>query len=209
MKNLKILLYTFLFGGVFFIFIVVGIVLGFRIGSFIEVFPYSGYYASWKPLNGSVKFTEIVDVNPDTIWARTTEGKLFFGELCFNESKTCDPKWRETTSVPNNAHDNDYWPDIIKSKSCPEDDQGYPKKLSGEVVECVTKSFLEGGKDQSTYIALLQDGTLWQWYQFHPNNDVPLVALCIGPFAGLLLGIGVGVGFLRTLQKRYKISIKQ
>ena len=190
-----------LFAIIFVIIVFLGITLGFRVGSFIEDFPTSGAFTSWRLLNSPVKFTEIVDINPDGIWAQTTEGKLYFGLLCYEQVEICDSQWKETTSIPSNAHDNDYWPTMEKGKTCQKDVQGYPKKLPGEIVECVIKSFPEGGRGQSTYVALLKDGTLWQWYQFHPNNDVPIVALIIGPFIGLVLGVIAGVRFLRLRKK--------
>jgi hypothetical protein len=189
---------NFLLGIVLLIFICSGTTLGLRVGNGIDDIQNSGAYTSWVLLNSQVKFTEIVDISRESIWARTMEGNLYV----YNNAQ-----WKETISVPSNAHENDVSLTMKKGKTCP-DIQDYPKKFPGEVVECAIVSWLDPGGGESFYYALIKDGTLWWWQRKRSASDMlPPPGMGIGLLVGFLLGILAGILFLRILQKKYKISL--
>jgi hypothetical protein len=190
---------TLFFALVFLIIVFFGMAIGFWVGSTIENLPSTGVFTSWELLKSPVKFIKISDASSDGVWAQTIDNKLYFwgfGNLCSGKLNVKCLQWVETANVPSNAHKNDVAP-MSKGKDC-------PKKYPGEIAECI---FLPLGGPGFYYFALLKDGTLWEWSSPSPT-DVPLLSMFICPSIGLLLGIVVAVALLRTLQKRFKISIK-
>jgi hypothetical protein len=185
---------------IFVVIVLLGGWLGFQVGSFIQDIPKTGVFTSWELLNSPVRFIEIIYVNSNTIWAQTAEDKLYFWGLCDSiDSVTCG-QWTEMGSIPSDAYRDDH-SQMVKGKDCPENDVGLLiKKYPGKIVECSRVLRFSGAGGNFTYFALLEDGTIWEW-DIPSGTDVPIIALCIGPFVGLSLGIVIGVWVLRLRKK--------
>lgn len=100
----------------FIVFSVLGSAVGFGVGCIVVTLNNEGLFATWKQLDGSLKFEQIVDVTSQTIWAQTSDGKIYSrGSSCYHEAQ-CNT-WAETKEVPNLVYDGPEQP-MIKSDSC-------------------------------------------------------------------------------------------
>jgi hypothetical protein len=182
--------------GVFFLIICIGIIFGCFFGWGVDFLPSTGVFTSWELLDSPVKFTKIVHINSDGIWAETEVRKLYFWgffDYCFlNPQEICN-QWVETTEIPDDAYRNDY-SRMSKDKNCPESSIN-PKKYPGEITECALVFLRRGSGFSSTYFALVKDGTLWEWAP-PSGTDFPIMTTFIGPSIGALFGIIVGIGYL-------------
>ncbi len=182
--------------GIFFLIIFLGIIFGCLAGGIIDFLPSSGVFTSWELLDSPVKFTQIMHINSDGIWAQTKDNKLYFwgfGNFCSGKLNVKCLQWVETANIPSDAYRDDY-SRMGKGKNCPESSV-YPKKYPGETIECARAFLRRGPGYYSTYFALIKDGTLWEWAP-PPGTDTAGMTLLVGPFIGLLLGIIVGIVYL-------------
>jgi hypothetical protein len=84
MQTLKHFLQEFL---LFILFSILGIVFGYGVAKISLVPVHQGAFVFWKSLNGTYKFTTILDANSKTIWAQTDDGKTYYWNTrCFIES---------------------------------------------------------------------------------------------------------------------------
>lgn len=182
---------------------ILGIIIGFNIGHRMENPP---IITSWEALNNPVKITEIVNVSyPEgEIGAKGVDGKLYFWG-CIDQ--TCH-QWNEVPTLPDDYQKEPGLP-IKKLKSCPKNDpsdRNFPtEEPSGIIVECVFQYTRSGMGFTGTYIVLLEDGKVWRWHPQNIATDFPIFSLMIGPFLGILIGLCIGVFFVR----RYFFSKKR
>lgn len=145
----------------------------------------------WKKIEGSYNFVEIIDANPETLWAKTAEGKLYYLEFNCSESGEC-VQWVETKDIPSDIHN--YGPEsaerpLERGKTCPSTGGPYPKP-SQKVVECVLNAYMTVVYI-GTYYALMDDGTIWYWNVPAGNDSID--AADVYGLLGLVLGFVVSI----------------
>jgi hypothetical protein len=176
----------FLFTLVFFIFAILGIAVGFGTGYVVNILHNDGLFSSWKLLDGSLKFKQIVDVTSQTIWARTAEEKLYSWDTnCYREPK-CNT-WVETKDVPDDIHYGGEIP-ISKDRACQLLDFKFLRQPPGNVVECVRAGYSGPESGVIVYYALLSDGKILAW-KFSGSVIDEIFLPVFFSFAGLILGI--------------------
>jgi hypothetical protein len=152
---------------------------------------------------------EIVNVSyPEgEIGAKGVDDKLYFWG-CIDQ--TCH-QWNEVPTLPDNDQKQPGLP-IKKLKSCPESnpsDGNFPtEEPPGIIAECVFQYTRSGLGFTGTYIALLEDCKVWRWHPQNTATDFPILSLMIGPSLGFLIGLFMGVFFVRQylLSKDKKIA---
>lgn len=185
-KNL--LLLFFLFVG--------GVIAGYKIGRHIVDLQASGSFVSWKPLVGPYKFEEIVDANSSTVWAKTSDGKLYSWDCQYHECI-----WTEVENVPADAHEYDQGmgeQPLNKGDTCPVDDSFSPSnEPPGKIVGCALGWYRGIDTGFGSYYALLEDGTIWSW---HHTNDVINASVIIIPLSILdVILVGSAIFFIIIL----------
>jgi uncharacterized protein YneF (UPF0154 family) len=176
-------------------FLLLGVISGFWVGIRMEN---PRIITSWEALNNPVKIMEIVNVSyaEGAIAAKGVDGKLYYlgciDQICH--------QWDEVSTLLDGYQKQQELP-IKKLKSCPQNDPpdgNLPaEEPPGIIVECVFQYTRSGLGFTGTYIALLEDGKVWRWHPQNTATDFPIFSLIIGPSLGLLMGLFMGVFFVR------------
>lgn len=180
MERVKSILLTLLF---FIVFSVLGIAVGFGVGHVVVILDNEGLFSSWKLLDGSLKFEQIIDATSQTVWAKTNDGKLYSWKFnCLN----CN-RWIETQDVPTDLYDSGER-SMIKDITCETDSYKFFRQPPGHLVECARGWFAGPEFGTVVYYALLEDGKIWTWQ--HTSSMVFDIIVPISfSFGGLILGI--------------------
>ncbi len=143
--------------------------------------------APWQQIDSPYKFAEIVDVAPNSLWAKTAENKLYYlGFQCQYGGKEC-VKWIETKEIPSDIHNYEpesAEPPLQRGKTCPTTPRPFPPEPPQTVVECVLDI---SNPYNSRYYALLDDGTIWYWNTPVGNDSIGSEDVIA------LLGLGIGI----------------
>jgi hypothetical protein len=192
----------YLFGSMS-LFAIAGIIVGIIAGIVILYFQNIGAFTRWQLLDGSAKFTHIVNGNTSTVWAQSSDGKLYVRNLnCVWEK--CD-FWTETESVPEDAmapHEG-----ISISSTCSVESGVKPKKQPGNVVECALARGAMYETSWIVYYALLDDGTIWYW-KYTSDLYAFLYTIFTSLLAGVILGVLTSlVIFIIRIKRRKNLTL--
>jgi hypothetical protein len=176
------------------IFSIVGISIGFVVGVDVITLYGEGLFTSWQQFESSLKFNKIIDLNYRTIWAKTSDGKLYSLDFNCYRDEPCN-KWIEIDKMPSNIHG--FGEQIaIENAPCQIRDFRF-YRTPKNVVQCAESSIK--GIEFSTYnhYVLLENGTIWtsQFSSLSINSEVLLLFSSIG----LVLGF---VAFVRFVKRR-------
>ncbi len=159
----------------------------------------------WEQINSSYTFTQIVDANSHSIWAKTTENRMYAWDFYCDSTTRCK-EWVETDIIPDNAHDIGGVGELqmVKATTCQLFETS-PKQSPKNVVECAVGSHqLTVGS--STYYALLKDGTIWYWIT-PVDSDGPGLEFYLaikGFFLGFLASGVLGIVFIIAMIRATK-----
>ena len=163
----------------FIVFSVLGIAVGFSAGYSIVVLDNEGLFSSWKLLNGSLKFEQIIDATSQTVWAQTKDGKFYSWNFnCLN----CN-QWVETQEVPTDLYDFGER-SMIKDVTCETRGHKFFRKPPGNIVECARGWFAGPEFGTVAYYALLEDGEIWTW-----QHSSSMIFDIVVPIFFLLVGL--------------------
>jgi hypothetical protein len=171
--------------------------LGLAIGKGWSHFRQDGYGSSWKTLSSTPKFVNIVDATPTDVWARASDGKLYYHAYNCWSGSGCY-QWIGTPSVPDNTHFG-MRPPVDRGSTCPEANSfKYLGNPPGNIIECIRAISI--GMDivpgNIVYYALMEDGTIWAWSYSASMLD-GLASEGLGLCSGLMLAIIVSITFVR------------
>lgn len=179
----------------------VGAIAGFKIGSYFVDIQSSGVFVSWKLLDGSYKFKEIVDANSSMVWAKTADEKLYSWDCQYHECI-----WTEVEKVPADAHENYQGmgeQPLNKGDICPADESFSPsEEPPGKIVECALGWYRATDAGLGSYFVLLEDGTIWSWQHTSDVINASMTIIPLSVFDGLLVGSAIFLIIILTL-KRY------
>ena len=100
------------------LFSTLGFIFGCVAGIIVAGISYSSVFASWKLLDGPMKFKQITEVTSQNIWAQKDDGKIYSWSFnCYLEAR-CN-KWIETQIIPTGLHEFGEQP-MEKGASCRE-----------------------------------------------------------------------------------------
>lgn len=183
MQSIKTALLTFTLCAIL---AVLGAVIGIFAASGINDLRVSSISVSWKLLDSSNKFLDIVGATPTSVWAKSSDGKQYAWE-CQNQNEC---KWTETEETPPNTNE-EYW-STISGQTCPIEDTLSKKRVAGNVTECVVTQFSIGEYSQTDYYALLDNGTIWYGYYGVDGYYLvyfTLISIPIGALLGIITGV--------------------
>lgn len=100
MQNAKTLFLSLL---LFIGFSILGIAVGFGIGSIGVALKNEGLFTSWKQLDGSQKIEHIVNISSQTIWAQTSDNKLYSWKFYCDHTPDCN-QWIEAKDISENTN---------------------------------------------------------------------------------------------------------
>lgn len=113
MQKAKILFLSLLF---LIGFSIPGSVFGFGIGNIGVALNNEGLFTSWEPLDSSQKMEHIVDISFQTIWAQTSDGKLYSSKFYCDQTPDCN-RWIEAKDISENTNFA-YEQPVKKNDSC-------------------------------------------------------------------------------------------
>jgi hypothetical protein len=175
-------------------FSVIGIIAGYLTGITWANYQ-AGKFSRWQELESSLNFKKISDTTLQTVWAKTTEGELYFWNADCSNEPNCR-QWVPAKDTP----DTDYQYGGQSTKrfnACPASSLKDPTDPPGDIVECVL--FISSGSDitvsRSVYYVLLDDGKIWKLrFGYSPINNFSYSITWICP--GFLIGVAAFVVFL-------------
>jgi hypothetical protein len=170
----------------FIVFSVIGIVFGFGVGYFVTNLNNEGLFTSWKQLDGSQRFKNLVDVSFQKIWAQTSDEKLYAWEFYCDHGPHCN-QWIEVKDLPDDTN-NAFEQPVIKSDLCKITTFQFFREVPGHSIECAQIEFYGMENKTNASFALLDDGTVWLWI-FTGSMIVNLIVPAIFSFAGFVIGI--------------------
>lgn len=186
--------------GVFLLFLLVGAIAGFKIGSHLVGLQSSGAFASWKLLDGPYKFIEIVDANSATVWAKTSDGKLYSWDCQYHECL-----WIEVENVPADAHENQQGmgeQPLNKNDTCPVDETFSPSEdPPGKIAGCALGWYRSIDAGFGRYFALLEDGTIWSWQHTDDVINASMTIIPLSVLDGLLTGSAIFFLIILAVQR--------
>lgn len=166
--------------------------------------------APWQQIDSPYRFVEILDVAPNSLWAKTAENKHYYLEFqCQYGGSEC-VKWIETKEALPDTHN--YGTEsaelpLQSGKTCPTTREPFPPDPPQTVAECVLDT---SNPYSNRYYALVDDGTIWYWdtpigNDFIGSDDVlALVGLVIGvAVSALLVIVFIFMMIRETNQKNY------
>ena len=109
-KNLFLLLFSFIG------FSILGMAIGFGIGSVGIVLNNEGLFTSWQQLDSSQKMEHIVDISFQKIWAQTSDNKLYSLKFYCDHTPDCN-RWIEAKNISENTNFA-YEQPVRKNDSC-------------------------------------------------------------------------------------------
>jgi hypothetical protein len=183
----------FLFPVLFVVLSCLGAMIGRSVWMLMSNLKGSGEFVNWELLEGNHKFVVIEEANSHSIWAKTSNGNLYFWEFNCNESLKCR-EWSETQQIPNDIHETGNAGGELpmeKGKTCPNIFSSFPKEMPQKVVECAAGPYQTVVRFGRFY-ALLEDGTIWHWKTPVPNdgpNPAPLIYSLCGVIAGSVIAL--------------------
>jgi hypothetical protein len=178
-------------------FSILGISIGFGIGVGLKILYDEGLFTSWKQLDGSLRYTELVKVTYDDIWAKTLDGKVYSWSFnCYRE-EPCNV-WIETNETLENAQ-NFGQLSKIGNAPCQILDFKLYRKPPRNAVQCGESMIFGVESSLFSYYVLLENGTIWASH-FHPSNIFGLVMILFLP-VGFILGVRVFIIFVNRRRK--------
>ncbi len=181
-------------------FSVLGIVVGFGVGYIVTVLNNEGLFASWKQLDSSKKFENIVDISFQTIWAQTSDEKLYSLDFYCDSDPNCN-QWIEAKDMPEDTN-YAYEQPVKKSDTCKIPSFQFFRELSGNPIECAQIEFYGMESQTNASFALLDDGKIWSW-EYTSSRIVDIVVPIFFSLGGLTLGIIAFIVFV--IRRRMKI----
>jgi hypothetical protein len=201
MQQAKTLLLSLLF---FIGFSILGIAVGFGIGSIGVALNNEGLFTSWKQLDGSQKIEHIVDISFQRIWAQTSDDKLYSLKFYCNRDPDCN-RWIEARDIPENTNFAYELP-VKKSDLCRIPSFQFFREVPGNPIECAQIEFYGMENQTNASFALLDDGKIWSW-KFTSSMIVDLLVPLRFSLGGLILGITFFIIFMIQLKKKAEFQV--
>jgi|SRR5688572_4034080 len=200
MQQAKTLFLSLLF---FIGFSILGIAVGFGIGNIGVALNNEGLFTSWKQLDSSQKFEQIVDISFQTIWAQTSDEKLYSWKFYCNRNSDCN-RWIEAKDIPENTNFA-YEQPVKKSDACRIPSFQFFREVPGNPIECAQIEFYGMENQTNASFVLLDDGKIWSW-QFTSSMIVDLLVLVRFSLSGLILGITFFIIFMIRRKKKHEFQ---
>ena len=177
MQKLKnMLLSIFLF----FVFCILGIIIGVGVGYGILILDTNGMFSSWEPLDGNQQFEKIVSADNQTVWARVVDGKVYsWNTNCYQEN--CN-QWIEAEDIP------DSMDSLEIGDSCKMDEYFLAREPRSNIIECARVDIQFVDVWGTTYYALLDNGKILMWKYSSNSIEVEVMPFISSPF-GLAAGV--------------------
>lgn len=189
----------------FLLFAFLGAIGGCVVGLFVSFGQYAGIFSSWETLETSLKFNHIIEAAYDSVWAQSSDGKIYaWNSNCYVETK-CD-QWDEVDEIPDNLSLGQK--PIERAPSCMELGFNYSANRPNRVIECVKVVPYSPDPEfgMAAYYVLLDDGQIRTWR--HSSSLLLVIFQSIAiMFLGILLSVILFVASaIYTTRKQKKNS---
>lgn len=185
------------------IFTILGVVIGFGVGSGISFFSSMGTFSYWKPLDAAPSVPEkILYANSNSVWIETAQGDIYIHQLnCSILSADCKA-WK----VEKDGSRFKYYEQPSESnEGCTVNVSVRPNAPPNNSIQCTYASRVNTLNDGFTYYALTGDHEVFYWRT--PNSAQRLIIFIFSILFGLFAGLLFGKDFTTRRKGQYKQAL--